>query len=368
MTLLKIVFLWGLVMPSVTLQMSRKPHPNLWEAGGEVGRYAWEDQFAAISGDGVWMLEGTASHSFARKNKDALPVQDKGRYGFYMHTFSDAAACVHLLREVRRVYPEGPVYIMSDGGRDFSAICAEIGNCNFQWRPPANDRWNPMPFFNRFRKAAWWLRTKYVIMLEPDNQLQNKMSEEPEVDADAGGLKDENPAFGGDLVKYMESKARIASGNSSYKLKWHQFGLAGGSFFRTDAVLHAFDPKKMDWPEVRRLGGKRVWSSDVAMPIALAVHGYSYYPSGVTQKRYGMDPKAAWRHYGRDEGIKPYYDTQLNKADQHLVTVHDGPVGGSVTCQGCVWVADDVCFAKQPPTCPTTSHDDQHPPGPWTKQ
>merc|ERR1719162_672838 len=52
-----------------------------------------------MSGDGVWILQGKAIHaSFVRENT-------LGRYGFYLHTYSEPAACVHLLREVRRVYP-----------------------------------------------------------------------------------------------------------------------------------------------------------------------------------------------------------------------------------------------------------------------
>merc|ERR1719272_1332572 len=56
-----------------------------------------------MSGDGVWVLEGTAHASFARKNNMWPMDPPKGRYGFYLHTFGDGAACVHLLREVRRV-------------------------------------------------------------------------------------------------------------------------------------------------------------------------------------------------------------------------------------------------------------------------
>jgi hypothetical protein len=166
----------------------------------------------AFNDDGVWFQEGPVSLELRPK---ILPT--KGNYGFYLHTFGQAFANVHLLRDVRHTYPEAPVYIMSDGGMDFSGICEEIGNCKFQWKPPANDRWNPVPFFNRFREAARWLQTTHIVMLEPDNTLLGKMPEDPGLNADAGGLNDwSNSHFHKELIDYLEKKASIASGNPNY--------------------------------------------------------------------------------------------------------------------------------------------------------
>merc|ERR1719221_2418927 len=117
-----------------------------------------------------------------QKARSISLVRYKAKYGFYMHTFSDGQACIHLLREVRRVYPAEPIYIMSDGGKNFSGLCHELGNCEFAWKPPANDRWNPVPFFLRFKEAARWLKTKFIIMLEPDNELRFKIGTEPQFD------------------------------------------------------------------------------------------------------------------------------------------------------------------------------------------
>eukprot|EP00746_Dinoflagellata_sp_MGD_P028918 gnl/MRDRNA2_/MRDRNA2_16842_c0_seq1.p1 gnl/MRDRNA2_/MRDRNA2_16842_c0~~gnl/MRDRNA2_/MRDRNA2_16842_c0_seq1.p1 ORF type:complete len:490 (-),score=72.94 gnl/MRDRNA2_/MRDRNA2_16842_c0_seq1:37-1353(-) len=330
-----------------------------------------EDRVASMHDGGVWIPEGVMSSS---SNKSFLQSEAssnslnsmkterisyaKGTYGFYLHTFKQAAASVHLLREVRRVYPHDPIYIMSDGGLDFSGICRQIRNCNFQWRPPANDRWNPMPFLHRFQEAARWLQTKYIVMLEPDVTVSGKMDKAPDSDSDAGGVNDGNRPLSSQLLSYLEKQGQIASGNPNYQLKWQSFGFTGGSFFSADVVLHAFDPDSVNWREMRRRDTKRIWSSDVAMALVLAAHGFSYYPwSEVTQSRYGLKKDAAWRHWGRDE-FKPHYSDQLSAADRTLVTPYLGPKGADVTCQGCVWVSDKVCWSQKPPTCPTTSGTD----------
>eukprot|EP00406_Dinophysis_acuminata_P062009 CAMPEP_0179294906 /NCGR_PEP_ID=MMETSP0797-20121207/44148_1 /TAXON_ID=47934 /ORGANISM="Dinophysis acuminata, Strain DAEP01" /LENGTH=98 /DNA_ID=CAMNT_0021004135 /DNA_START=41 /DNA_END=334 /DNA_ORIENTATION=- len=95
---------------------------------------------------------------------------------------------------------------MSDGGQNFSGLCERVGNCEFEWKPPANDRWNPVPFFLRFQTAARKLNSKFVVMLEPDNELRQRIRVTP--NQDAGGLNDANPAFGEKMVKYIEKKGQ----------------------------------------------------------------------------------------------------------------------------------------------------------------
>jgi len=320
-----------------------------------------EDLVASIAPGGVWMAQ---SDALRRKTEALSLVKYESKYGFYLHTFADGEACIHLLRRVRGLYPREPIYIMSDGGMNFSRLCAEVGNCEFSWKPGANDRWNPMPFFHRFQEAARVLRSKYIIMLEPDNELRHSITADPPYDA--GGLEDGNPAFGQGMVDYVEGLGRENSGNRDFTLLWHRFGLAGGSYFSTAAVLDAFDPGTIDWRRLRELDGKRVWSSDVAMPLALAIHGYTYYPWGdVTQKRYGLRAQSALRHYGRDE-VKPgAMGSGISLQDLGLVS-DDVPAHADVTCQGCVWVAsDEECYEGAPTTpihCPTTEHDSGPPP------
>lgn len=319
-----------------------------------------EDLIASIAPGGVWMAKSPNLQSKqTNRSKTLSLVEYKKKYGFYLHTFGEGDACIHLLQEVRRVYPGEPIYIMSDGGMNFSGLCNELGNCKFAWKPPANDRWNPYPFFHRFQEAALWLKTKFVIMLEPDNEIRSEIDEEPTFAA--GGLNDTNPAFHQEMIDYVEQKGREYSGNKDYKIAWNRFGLAGGSYFSTAAVMEAFDPDHIDWRQIRKFDSKRIYSSDVAMPLALACHGYTYYPwTEITQQRFGLKDSAALRHYGREE-VKPLYGQKIKTNE--LVT-QDTPKHVDVDCQGCVWVSDEVCLEKKPIHCPVTGFD-LGPPESW---
>lgn len=295
-----------------------------------------------------------------------------GKYGFYLHTFRTPKASIHVLRQLRSIYPEAPVYVMSDGGMNFTGICREVGNCNFQWRPPARDAWNPKPFFARFKEAARWLGTEYVVMLEPDVAVQGLITKEPSKEHAAGGLRDNNRELSAELRDYMEELGRKSSGNPKFELPWDRFGLAGGMYVRTEAAMKAFDTNGIDWEKCTKLDGARIFSSDIAMAIALAAKGYTYYPwEDVTQLRYEKvfgTPKhtPALRHYGKDEAYKPFYDSALTAEEKQLVTEVSLAQGiAEVNCKGCVWASDSECWKQVPMRCPTEGprSDDWVPPG-----
>lgn len=282
-------------------------------------------------------------------------------YGFYLHTFAKVPACLHLLREVRQNFPNEPVYIVSDGGVIFDAICRQIGNCKFDWRPPANDNWNPYPFLNRFREATRWLGTKFVVLLEPDSDVRGSIVlSTGEARPDTG---DARAGFSRTMTEYILAAGRNASGNPDHKVDWGSPGLGGGSLFSAESVLDAFRPETIDWKRLRSLDGDRVWSSEMAVTLALALKGYRFLPwSEVREERLGLKDESLWQHYGRDgmETLALVGGTRLSRTDQTLVTLPK-PAPGVVTCHGCVWTPDDTCMLSEPIECPTT-RDDAGPP------
>lgn len=316
--------------------------------------------FAHMDKHEVAYLSGVAATDkkvLAGIQQTAKPAANhsRGKYGFYLHTYSQPKACIEQLRDLRKFHPEAPVYIMSDGGMNFSGICNKIGNCEFQWRPPANDRWNPKPFLARFKEAAKWLQTTFVVMLEPDVSINHQITYEPPVDA--GGLRDANPGLGQALFSYVEGIAR-KKGHKDFKVSWDRFGLAGGSYVRADAAIASFDADIVDWKLLASKGDRRVFSSDVAMPIVLSAHGYTYLPwEDVTQSRFqkfwGLpNHPTALQHHGSDEGTKPNYGKPLSK-DEALLVTESTIKHGKVMCQGCVWVDDALCWKQTPVACPT---------------
>lgn len=353
------------------LQMEVQPHSSALKAGSEAAIYSKamsmtisflrsrKIAYMDVASNGAHL---ESESEFRVRPSFPMSATERGAYGFYLHTFGQPKACIMQLRSIRNLYPAAPVYVMSDGGMNFTGICQEIGNCEFRWKPAANDRWNPKPFLARFKEAAQWLRTEYVVMLEPDVQIHGPIIYSP--NQDAGGLRDANPKLKDGLRAYMEGLGRQATGQT-YTLKWEHFGLAGGMYVKTAAVLDSFDAGCIDWAKAAKLDTHRVFSSDVAMPIVLASQGYNYAPwDAVFQtghdahwKKMGDDqskPDRSFQHFGREE-VKPYYGEKPTEEESLLVSyMPKNRVIGQIGCQGCVWVNDDVCLKQANLACPTS--------------
>ncbi|CAE7356813.1 ppiA [Symbiodinium microadriaticum] len=221
--------------------------------------------------------------------------------------------------------PAGSVQVMSDGGMDFSPLCEQQG-CTFKLCPPANDRWHPWPFFRRLYDAAESLNTEYVIMLEPDNTIHGPIKREPK--HDAGGIYVQDRSFG--LVDYVEKLAQARVPGFKWSRKAMSAGLAGGAYFRKEAILDALSDENMMKLEAWWLGEqatKEIYSSDFAMQYAFAARGWHIEPWEETAQ---MDknkdipltgPKdASFRHYcSCYPGGKPTYNIKLKKEDEKLV-------------------------------------------------
>jgi hypothetical protein len=287
--------------------------------------------------------------------KENAPVSIPTSYGFYMSIYTETTPIVHQLRRVRELYPEAPVYIVSDGGANYTGMCESIGNCKFAWRSPGHACWNPKPFLDRFHAAALWMQQRHVewtVMLEPDVSLHQRASYP--VQGDAGGLRDTwNTVLPIKLRNHLQELGRNFSGNQNYHLAWDRFGLAGGSIIRTAAAITAFKPDFINWPYMEELGGERIYSSDIAMPIALAAHGYSWYPwEDVHEGKDASQPKhiTAFEHHGKADNPhgKPLYGAALNQEDVHLITrgpdkARENSLGN---CQHCIWVEEEQCWPK----------------------
>lgn len=123
-------------------------------------------------------------------------------------------------------------------------------------------------------------------------------------------------------------------------------GLAGGSYFRSAAVLDAFSDEnvaKIDWNMLGETS-KDIFSSDFAMPYALAARGYDMAPwEDIAQMDKKKDkpltgPKdAAFRHYNRGyPGGKPTYNMRMQKEDKHLIASQQAKHGRlNSNCQMC---------------------------------
>eukprot|EP00039_Didymoeca_costata_P031207 m.33667 g.33667 ORF g.33667 m.33667 type:complete len:412 (+) comp8584_c0_seq1:91-1326(+) len=266
-------------------------------------------------------------------------------FGFYIHAFADVAATAYSVKRLNEVFPDSPVYVISDGGYDFSPMC-KIYKCIFRLCPPANDRWHPLPFVRRFWDAAIALKTDYIIMLEPDNTIHRPIYIQP--DKDAGGLEDANPHYHNELIYYVQELGR--KHRPKFNWTFHGSGLAGGAYFRTAAVLDAFSDAAVadiNWTIMEALESRRVYSSDFAMPVLLGARGYRYEPwreltqhDLVGDKVTDQPMDAAFAHYGRGvKGGKPTYNLNIVE-DISLLHIKGKYAGTHVTCQECYNISE----------------------------
>jgi hypothetical protein len=181
-------------------------------------------------------------------------------------------------------------------------------------------------------------------MLEPDVTIWKRASYP--VKADAGGLRDMwNGALGQGLRDHITELGRNFSGRQNFKLLWERFGMAGGCIVRTTAAIISFKPDYIDWPLMEKLGGVNVYSSDIAMPIALAAHGYAWYPwEDVKEGHDEFQPKheVAFEHH------RKYADPLT---PEELALVADGPPERRTMdmgeCQHCMWVDEVECWPRK---------------------
>ncbi|CAE7365376.1 unnamed protein product [Symbiodinium natans] len=281
----------------------------------------------------------------------AVPAQ----VGFYFPVHDQVEGVVAVLRSARQFYPESPIYVLQDGGSvDFGGLCRQTRyRCTFERVPGENSRWNPHSWFARMRRAAELLQTQYIIYLEPDVKITRRHRHD--FPYDAGGVHDNfNPIMSLETKAYLERLGRQR--NPCFNVSWAHFGLCGGSYYRTEAVLDAFRPEhvlSIDWRRLQAHEGvDKTMSSDFAMAVALAARGWTVYPWEESAQKFSdvptdpeklsafaaqwpaLNPSAAFQH-----NHKELYHADISAADRALCsTFADRPP--DTTCHGCVWYKD----------------------------
>jgi len=252
--------------------------------------------------------------------------ENRSKYGFYIHCYAHPAAVLYQVRQIKKYFPGSPIYLMSDGGMDFGRLCKKEG-CQSVLCPPANDRWHPWPFFRRFYDAALALDAEYIILLEPDVTIHGPITRSPEFDA--GGIYVPRRFFK-PMGGYFENLGKKRNPNYVWRQEFMELGLAGGSYFKRETILDAFNDQAimaLDWNKMWAGLGKNIFSSDFAMPYVLAARGRTMgtWKDVAQMGKFSRDvpdtgaQDAAFRHYSRAyPGGKPTYLMSLAHTDQDV--------------------------------------------------
>jgi len=279
-------------------------------------------------------------------------IDPEPTFGFWFPIFEQEANVLRVVGEVRQFYPDSPILLLQDGGHvDYSKVCKKPQYaCMFERAVAENSRWNPHSWFRRMREGAQKLGTDYVIYLEPDVKVKHRHHIQPAYDA--GGVYDNfNNPIGDLTVAYLTKLGRER--NPGFEMRWEHFGLTGGSYLRTEAILDAFDPvnfQRLDFQGLYAMEGEKVWSSDLSMHLALSARGWTVYPWEESAQQFNemnedpavfakmwpaFNPEAAFEH-----NHKEHYNEAPSVEDSLLLFGYDQ--SEEVTCHGCVWYRKDT--------------------------
>ena len=124
--------------------------------------------------------------------------------GFFFSCFNENKAVEYSLSELVKHYPDSPIYLVSDGGNDFSYLESEYKNLKFSFEEDTmsetfnitagsfgNDRKNgnyaedyyqdvikkcTLAILNRLESAINYCKTDYILMMDPDTLVRGKLT------------------------------------------------------------------------------------------------------------------------------------------------------------------------------------------------
>jgi hypothetical protein len=221
------------------------------------------------------------------------------------------------------------------------------------------------------REGAQKLGTEYVIYLDSDVVVKHRHDETPE--HDAGGVFDNfNPAMEQPVIDYLERKGRER--NPDFRMLWAHFGLTGGSYFRSEAIIDAFDRaniNKLDYAGLEAHMKEMSWRPEVAMHLALSARGWVVYPWPEAAQNFPDAPgpddaKGLLNFANLWPAFKPDATFEHNHMFRSSNIVDEGDIknitlirndASDVSCHGCVWYDFDGHVMTIPSNAPLLPND-----------
>jgi len=117
------------------------------------------------------------------------------KLGFFFSCFTENKAVENSLSELRKHYPDSPIYLVSDGGSDFTYLKDQYDNLEVSleedtmsdtfkvtdknWREPIHQeviKKATYAVLNRLEKAIEYCKTDYILMMDPDALVRGKLN------------------------------------------------------------------------------------------------------------------------------------------------------------------------------------------------
>lgn len=225
------------------------------------------------------------------------------KLGAYFQVYKNVRATDFVLNNFKTHFSDGPVYLLSDGGSDFSEIAKKY-DCNYVYSfnngycaylPSSNIR----VLFERILDACKFCNTEYLMLLEEDVYVKEKFSlDNPFY---IKGTK-YGPCFSEELLQNIYNNG----GKSSTK----KYGMCGGSILHCEKYIDLskkFDEFFLLHEKLsQNIYNNSITYIDGALTFLFNYYGYDF-EMNPELSEVPHDPN--WRNYKIISRFKKYYDT-----------------------------------------------------------
>jgi hypothetical protein len=113
--------------------------------------------------------------------------------GFYYNCYKNRYATENILKQLRTIYPDEPIYLLSDHGDDFSDL-AKTFNCYYKYSPIQilggrvingvrhmcfTNELCAKAYINEITAAINYCKTDYIVLMEDDVFIHGKIQQFP---------------------------------------------------------------------------------------------------------------------------------------------------------------------------------------------
>jgi len=205
--------------------------------------------------------------------------------GFYYNCFKNKFATEQILIQTRKIYPENPIFLMSDNGDDFSDLANKY-NCKYYYseinilggRIINNKKVHcftnetcAKEFLKIISLAINYCNTEYIILLEDDVFIHNKLSYLP---IHSGGNPNKN---------YYKHQMINDDDTPLFKkypnMKYNYWNLGGGSIIKCEILKYCI--KNTSFEEIKTFDNIcktqfQLWhSNDLLLSYLLIINGFT---------------------------------------------------------------------------------------------
>lgn len=214
-------------------------------------------------------------------------------FSCYYQVYNNPEATRKVLTQFRKYHPDNPIYMVSDGGLDFSDIAKEF-NCVYQhswlnigywshtkpevieYRSTGGTRghcygWNleeSLVYLHRFEVACSYNRP-YVMLLEDDIFINGPIEIKEDFDITYGGFNPFN----------FKALARNLDWQGTDRFFPNGWGMCGGNFIKTDTFRNAYAQRELfirEYNAIQQCGLEGIGYMDSIMSVLLFCAGLKH--------------------------------------------------------------------------------------------